>query len=91
MHSQNLQRTWHPQILSSEAEAGLFNFQKYEATLTPHSIFSVCVPLNNDKSKNSDFAACFENLNTVMQIPRSISQFVVTAPLLFLEIYLNIT
>lgn len=91
MHFQNLQWTWHSQILSSEAETGLFNFDKCEATLTPHSSFSVCLPMNNDKSKNLDFAACFENLDTVVQIPRSISQSAVTAPLVFLEIYLNIT
>lgn len=90
MHSQNLQWTWHSQILSSEVETGLSNFQKCEATLTPHSSFSVCLHLNNEKSKNSDFAACLEYLDTTVQIPRSISQSAVTAPLVFLETHLNI-
>lgn len=49
MHFQNLQWTWHSQILSSEAQTGLFNFDKCEATLAPHSSFSVCLPMNNDK------------------------------------------
>lgn len=90
MHSQNLQWTWRSRILSSEAETGLFDLQKCEATLTPHFSFSVCLHLNKEKSKNSDFAASFESLDTVVQIPRSISQTAVTAPLVFLEIYLNI-
>lgn len=54
------------------------------------SLQLLCLYLNNEKSKNSDFAACLENLDTVVQIPRSISQSAITAPLVFLEIYLNI-
>lgn len=88
MHSQNLQWTWHSQILSFWGWDRSVQLSEMWSHLNP-SLQLLCLS-EQWEIKGLRLHCLLENLHAVVQIPRSISQSAITAPLVFLQIYLSI-